>query len=188
MIDLQAVRARAASRAAKHSPAPDVPANVANAAKRLTPSRSISQFATLATIERRDPAARSPDEAPAEGQRARDNRLDGNEEARQERAAIHQFDAGMNVFAAEVAAGIKPWTAQEEMRHAKRRGRALGLGVDADRADRLAARLVQRDRDGDDRRLCIECASARPNKCSKGEAYLPAVLQRCPIFMAARGV
>lgn len=113
---------------------------------------------------------------------ARDDVLDAAEEARQERAAIHQFDAGMALEDAEVAAGIKPWTDAEQALHARRRARAQVLGLTLERAERIAARLVQRDRDGDDRALCCECRWARWNECAKKDAYLPDILQRCPQF------
>lgn len=175
MIDLQAVRARAAARAAQRPTPQNASAGVANAAKAANGDVPLAKVATLATVSGQE-AADSP------AVLGRDDRLDAAEEARQERAAIHQFEAGMAVHEAEVAAGIKPRTAEEEMLHARRKGRALGLGLGAERADRLAERLVQRDRDGDDRRLCIECAHARVNECRVQEAYLPDVLQRCPRF------
>lgn len=37
----------------------------------------------------------------------------------------------------------------------------LGLGLDADFAEQQAERMLQRDRDLDDRRLCVECADLR---------------------------
>jgi hypothetical protein len=49
-------------------------------------------------------------------------------------------------------------------------------------AEELADRLVQRDRGGDDRHLCVECRRCRPGpRCSKGLAVLD-VLQRCNHF------
>ena len=59
-------------------------------------------------------------------------------------------------------------------------------------AEHLAERLVQRDRDGDDRRLCIECRHYRPGRCGNHGCAglqvpelgrdLAAMLQRCPGF------
>lgn len=114
---------------------------------------------------------------------ARDDVLDAAEESRQERAGIHQFDAGMSAYDAEVAAGIKPWTPAEQALHARRRARGQALGLTLERAERNAARLVQRDRDEDDRTLCCECRWARWNDCAKKEAFLHDVLQRCPLFL-----
>lgn len=181
MIDLQAVRARAAARAAQRPAPPNASAGVANAAKAANGDTPLATVATLATVS----GQKAADSLAVLG---RVDRLDAAEEARQERAAIYQFEAGMAVREAEVAAGIKPLTAQEETRHARRKGRALGLGLGAARADRLVGRLMQRDRDGDDRRLCVECRHARVNECDAKDAYLPDVLQRCPGFVAARGM
>ena len=116
------------------------------------------------------------------GLAAIDNANDGANEARIERAAVVQFDGGLALDDAEEVAGIKPWTAAEIKRHARRRSRAQALGLALDRAEIGAARLVQRDRDTDDRTLCIECRHARPNTCAVRDAYLPDVLQRCPRF------
>lgn len=50
-------------------------------------------------------------------------------------------------------------------------------------ADRLAGTLLARDRDADDRRLCVECSHAGPGRCcSKREAFMLEQLQRCPAF------
>jgi hypothetical protein len=113
---------------------------------------------------------------------AQDDKLDAAEEVRQERAGIRQFDAGMSTYDAEMAAGIGPWTQAEQALHARRRARAQALGLALDRAERIAARLVQRDRDVDDRTLCPECSWARVGDCAKKDAYLPDTLQRCPQF------
>lgn len=69
-----------------------------------------------------------------------------------------------------------------------------GMRVDA--AERLADALVERDRERDDRRLCMECAHLNGRRCSAsavagaGEnvaalAYMP---QRCPAFSLAGGL
>lgn len=68
-------------------------------------------------------------------------------------------------------------------------------GVDLTEADRLADKLVARDREGDDRRLCLECAhlgGAGRRRCGNwqradlGDAALPLdlvfLLQRCHGF------
>jgi hypothetical protein len=50
-------------------------------------------------------------------------------------------------------------------------------------AEAQADRLVQRDRDADDRHLCVECRHCRPGpRCSQGLAALD-VLQRCEHFI-----
>lgn len=113
---------------------------------------------------------------------ARDDYLDAAAEARQERAAIAQFDGGLSLNDAETAAGIRPWNERETARLALRRARAQALGMPLDRAERIAARLIQRDRDADDRTLCIECSWARVSACAKRGPYLPDTPQRCEKF------
>lgn len=70
------------------------------------------------------------------------------------------------------------------------------LGVQVDVADRLADKLMQRDREGDDRRLCFECQHligfGGSYRCSQWrQAHIAPVglagelamtLQRCPMF------
>lgn len=73
-----------------------------------------------------------------------------------------------------------------------RRERLLRAGYcDADAED-LAERLVLRDRDADDRRLCVECSHYRAGRCGNRKAAglhspevgrdLAATLQRCEGF------
>lgn len=76
----------------------------------------------------------------------------------------------------------------------------LRRGVGAEDADDLAERLVLRDRDGDDRRACVECrnlagAISTSLRCKAARAAgvapeLPAALvmqqQRCPAFQSER--
>ena len=62
-------------------------------------------------------------------------------------------------------------------------------------AERVADHLVLRDRDGDERRLCIECASLQgdggcfearrgrvPGAARRGFEPMTATLTRCPVF------
>ena len=113
---------------------------------------------------------------------AQDAANDAADEARIERAAIVQFDGALSRDDADIAAGIGPYTDAEEKLRSRRRHRAQVLGLDLDRAERLADRLVHRDRDADDRIACPECRHARVNSCAKRDAYLPDILQRCPRF------
>lgn len=56
-------------------------------------------------------------------------------------------------------------------------------GWPQERAEEWADRLVNRDRDGDDRRLCVECKYLLSQwRCAEREAVLAEVLQRCPKF------
>ena len=69
-------------------------------------------------------------------------------------------------------------------------------GIGEAQADELADLLVLRDRQLDDRRLCLECRSYRPGRCGNHRAArlhspevgrdLAALLQRCPGFQTAR--
>ena len=45
-------------------------------------------------------------------------------------------------------------------------------------ATKLADDLQQRDRDGDDRRICPECRNWRNRKCTQGHRPMPYFLQR----------
>ncbi len=80
----------------------------------------------------------------------------------------------------------------------KRQERFTGLGLAPVRAEQLADRLVQRDREGDDRRVCFECAHLngwRRWSCGNWRAAgvardglafaLVATPQRCPGFAGA---
>ena len=80
-----------------------------------------------------------------------------------------------------------------------REARFMRLGRVAD-AEHLAERLTLRDREQDDRRLCLECAALADNRrcelAAKGRLAgadrrlepVPTVLQRCPGFMLAPGL
>lgn len=53
------------------------------------------------------------------------------------------------------------WNTQELFLFARRVSWFVGRGLCADAAERLADALVQRDREGGDRRLCLECRHLR---------------------------
>ena len=67
-------------------------------------------------------------------------------------------------------------------------------GMPSVEADRMAHRLLVRDRDIDNRRLCIECKHGRAARCPNGNRLPADVLQRCQHFeerglcMEPRGV
>ena len=84
------------------------------------------------------------------------------------------------------------WTAAEIDAFVIRRDRFTAAGRSD--ADHLAERLTLRDRQGDERRLCLECAALRPRGCAAaqrgevpgaGPQFVPMldVLQRCPAFI-----
>lgn len=86
------------------------------------------------------------------------------------------------------------WTAEE----IEQAGRYVALmtrrGLDAETVERVTDRLILRDREGDDRRLCLECAhlagSGRCGAAARGALRnadrrlepLPLILQRCEGF------
>ena len=56
-------------------------------------------------------------------------------------------------------------------------------GWGQERAERWAGRLVARDADKDDRRLCVECKNLLNNwRCAKRGAVVADQLQRCASF------
>lgn len=82
---------------------------------------------------------------------------------------------------ADDLAGLPAWTDAEIVSFEKRAARSTWLGY-PDATDR-AERLLRRDRDADDRHLCVECLHAGPGyRCAKRDAFLLDQLQRCPNF------
>lgn len=79
-----------------------------------------------------------------------------------------------------------PLDEREQFRENYRLGLFQRRGFDLDRAQRLVKLLTFRDRDRDDRRVCIECESfQRPHRnrnavcLHTGIDVLPDTLQRC---------
>ena len=71
----------------------------------------------------------------------------------------------------------------EVVRFDKRVSRISLLGY-GDEADHLGVMLLRRDRNMDERKLCIECIHAGPGwRCAKRDAFLVRQLQRCDNFM-----
>ena len=111
---------------------------------------------------------------------AADAVFDSDHEAKVERSAIISAD-GVPYWEADDRAGLLAWTDAEIVTFDKRVARITWLGY-AD-AKGLAEKLLYRDRDDDDRRLCVECSHAGPaRRCAKREAFLADQLQRCPLF------
>ena len=104
------------------------------------------------------------------------------QDAKVERSAIISAD-GVPYWEADETAGLPAWTDAEIATFETRQARTRWLGY-GDSADRVAELLPHRDREGDDRRLCIESAHAGPGwRCAKREAFMVDQLQRCPAFM-----
>ena len=105
---------------------------------------------------------------------------DDDHEAEVERSAIISAD-GASYWEADGMAGLPAWTEAEVNAFETRVARIAWLGYPD--AKGRAERLLHRDRDADDRRLCVECAHAGPGwRCAKREAFLLDQLQRCPMF------
>ena len=101
-------------------------------------------------------------------------------EAMVERSAIISAD-GVPYWQADDLAGLPAWTDAEIVTFEQRVARSTWLGYPD--AKGRAERMLRRDREGDDRRLCVECAHAGPAwRCAKREAFLLDQLQRCPMF------
>lgn len=75
------------------------------------------------------------------------------------------------------------WT-DEEIATYLRRLTVLNKGMSEVDAEILAEQMLQRDRpdSGDDRRICLECARFKRNRCARGAAVVM-VLQRCDNFL-----
>lgn len=146
---------------------------------------------------------------------------DFDREAFEERAAIMEFDGGLSRIESERlalstdGANLKEPEADDPDRHSWPHTTAMNSaeiytfnarvqlfirrGIGGIEAEGLADGLVIRDRDGDDRRLCLECQHLRGGGTSRacnqwraaglGAAGIPAdmvmLLQRCDGFMEA---
>jgi hypothetical protein len=88
------------------------------------------------------------------------------------------------------------WTDADIARFFDRRARMLRWGWAEPDAEKLAERLVKRDREHDDRVSCAECLHYRPGRCGSHRRAglhspgvgrgLAATLQRCPGFQPSR--
>lgn len=91
---------------------------------------------------------------------------------------------------------LRAWTDADIARFHDRRARLLRWGWAESEAEKLAERLVKRDREADPRVSCTECAHFRPWRCGNYRAALmidssvgpdlAATLQRCPGFADSR--
>lgn len=87
-----------------------------------------------------------------------------------------------------------PWTDVETRRFTLRQQMFVRRGMGASDAERCADRLVQRDQDKDDRRMCIECkhlqeggtcfvaTQGRLRATSTKHQPIKTILQRCEAF------
>lgn len=101
-------------------------------------------------------------------------------DAKVERSAIISAD-GVPYWEADGLAGLPAWTDAEIVSFEQRVARSIWLGYG--NAKGRAERLLHRDRDADDRSLCVECQHAGPGwRCIRREAFMLDQLQRCPKF------
>jgi hypothetical protein len=101
-------------------------------------------------------------------------------EAKTERSAVISAD-GVPYWEADDQAGLPAWTDAEIVTFEKRVARSTWLGYPD--AKGRAEMLLHRDRDGDDRRLCVECLHAGSGwRCARRGGFLLDQLQRCPMF------
>ena len=213
MFDMDALKARAAARLNA--------ANVANVAKRLIQEPPISQLATLASSEANRAGSFRPIKAinrccnargDAEGTDKTDTRGGLSVLAVAPKGVCAKASAETAApLPAANAPSMAPGAAVSDAWCWPQSGAMNGAEIDATvirlqlfarhgigeaQADELADLLVLRDRQLDDRRLCLECRSYRPGRCGNHRAArlhspevgrdLAALLQRCPGFQTAR--
>lgn len=87
------------------------------------------------------------------------------------------------------------WTDEDIARFLARRARLLRWGLSEAEAEKLADRLVRRDREQDERVNCTDCQHYRPGRCGNHRRAglqgpdvgrdLATLLQRCPAFTVA---
>lgn len=124
------------------------------------------------------------------------------------KAATTSTPAGGDTGGAPVVVDVDRWcwphsdamSAAELQALALRTERFIRLCIGGGEATLLAGRLVTRDRDGDDRRLCLECSSlgdggrciaAANGRLAGADRRLEPVttmLQRCPAFGLRKGL
>ena len=163
------------------------PATVATDKPHIPPS-----VATVATVAVATAPEQAVDDAPAP-----------DRDAWEERSAIAQYDGGLTRQDAEALADSCCWPNSTAMNGAEidaftsRLARFTDKGLSLEDAERLADKLVIRDREGDDRRVCLECVHlSHGGRCGNWQAagvairardaQLPgdftAMLQRCDGF------
>ena len=153
-------------------------ASAANPANPLILDPSISRLAELAANEASnqceavEPISRLAglagiDDCETEAKRARSSIISAN---------------GAALWQADSLAGMQPWTEREIDAFQKRQVRIALMGYGG-ASEYLAEKLLHRDRESDNRRLCVECAHCRAgHRCGKNEGFMLEQLQRCDKF------
>jgi hypothetical protein len=155
-----------------------LPANPANP---LIQSGSISRLAGLAATPAANEGPSSLPISRLAGLAAPADR-ESDLESKRHRSAAISLD-GEPYWRADELAGLPVWSDAEIRQFERRQARITWMGY-GQIAEQLAETLLHRDRDLDDRRLCVECAHGGPGRrCKKlGEAFFLEQLQRCPSF------
>lgn len=146
-----------------------IPATFATDAPKQLPK--VARVATVAVATATEQAANNP---PAT-----------DREAWEERAAIAQYDGGLSRQDAEALADSCCWPHSTAMTGAEidtftaRLARFTDKGLTLDDAERLADKLVNRDREGDDQHVCLECVHLRHGaRCGNWQAAGVAIRAR----------
>ena len=131
-------------------------------------------------------SVRRPHNGPQSEQTCGSSQVSQNSQAYQTTCAA----AGVDDLAAVA------WTDADIARFEDRRARLMRWGWSEAEAEKLAERLVRRDREGDDRVSCIDCRHYRAGRCGNHERAglrapdvgrdLAAMLQRCEGFETTR--
>lgn len=126
----------------------------------------LAKVAPVATVAVATAPEQAVDDAPAP-----------DRDAWEERSAIAQYDGGLTGQDAEVLADSCCWPNSTAMNGAEidaftsRLARFTDKGLSLDDAERLADELAQRDREADDRRVCLECGHLRTGgRCGNWQA------------------
>ncbi len=94
----------------------------------------------------------------------------------------------------------EPWTDSDAAKFVDRRDRLTRWGWPLAQSEAIADRLVRRDQEGDDRRMCVECshlgergrclaaAAGRLSGTDRRHEPVPDILQRCEGFGLRKGL
>lgn len=116
------------------------------------------------------------------------------------RAALREVKPELLALLVRGAAHLSlAWGADVIESYTVRHARLTARGFSDEQAEALAERLVRRDLEGDDRRICAECgaldrhgrcrvaAAGRLHGASRQLEPVPTILQRCEGFTLAQG-
>lgn len=173
---------------------------------------------TAKPANRESPRGPAPTLTVCEGQRIPANRVDADDKARPQShpfAGVRNTDPGKQreepcgpsqdsqnsqaypprgVGFGDTDLPAATWADADIARFLYRRARLLRWGWAEPDAEKLAERLVRRDREHDDRVSCADCGHYRPGRCGNHRSAglqvpdagrdLAAMLQRCPGFQS----